>query len=82
MFGTIRFVIATVFFLVIFAYALAPALSQVTNALQAAMISDGAATGVIGSMETALFLGMPLVMLGGVLLIGFVVATGLRGTSR
>jgi len=31
MFGTIRFVIATVFFLVIFAYALAPALSQVTK---------------------------------------------------
>jgi len=29
-----------------------------------------------------LFLGMPLVMLGGVILIGFVVASGLRGTSR
>lgn len=82
MFSTIRFVIATVFFLVIFAYVLAPALSQVTDALQGLMISDGAATGVIGSMETVLFLGMPLVMLGGVLLIGFVAATGLRGTSR
>jgi len=82
MFSTIRFVIATVFFLVIFAYVLAPALSQVTDALQGLMISDGAATGVIGSMETVLFLGMPLVMLGGVLVIGFVVGTGLRGTSR
>lgn len=82
MFSTIRFVIGTVFFLVIFGYALAPALSQVTDALQGLMISDGAATGVIGRMETVLFLGMPLVMLAGVMVIGFVVATGLRGTSR
>jgi len=82
MLRTLRFVVAMVFFLVVFVGVIAPALSQFSAAMEGAMISDGALTGVIGTTETVLFLGMPLVLLGGVILIGFVVASGLRGTSR
>lgn len=82
MLRTLRFVVAMVFFLVVFVGVIAPALSQFSSAMEGAMISDGALTGVIATTETVLFLGMPLVMLGGVILIGFVVASGLRGTSR
>jgi len=46
------------------------------------MESSGPLVGLIADVETALFLGMPLLLLGGILLVGFVVASGLRGTSR
>jgi len=32
--------------------------------------------------DTALFVGLPLILLGGTLVLMFVIATGLRGTSR
>jgi len=46
------------------------------------MSSTGPLVGLIDTVETALFLGMPLLLLGGIILVGLVVASGLRGTSR
>jgi len=57
----------------------APALEEVTDAVTAV---DN--TGIIAydGVLTALFYGMPMLLLGGVILVVFVVATGIRGTSR
>lgn len=80
MLRAIKFVTATVFFLVLYITTLAPAIEDVSNSLQT--VNGGAGPlDMWGAVETALFLGMPLVLLGGVILIGFVIAFGIRGTS-
>jgi len=82
MLSTIRFVVATTLFLVLFGFVLAPALNTVSDNIEGSMETSGPLVGLIADVETALFLGMPLLLLGGILLVGFVVASGLRGTSR
>ena len=82
MLSTIRFVVVTTLFLVLFGVVLAPALNTVSDNVEGSMESSGQLVGLIAEVETALFLGMPLLLLGGILLVGFVVASGLRGTSR
>jgi len=73
------YLVTVVFFLVVYVTLVAPALEQVTDAVTAVD-----STGLIAydGVLTALFYGMPLLLLGGVLLVLFVVATGIRGTSR
>jgi len=77
MLRAMAFLVSMVFFLTIYITIVAPAIEQVSIAVQAT-----SAPGISFSMiDTALFVGMPLVLLGGIILVLFVVATGLRGTS-
>jgi len=78
MISTIRLIVAMLAFLVVYAFIIAPALADFINAIRP--FTGGAIGGTIGTAETVLFLGMPLVLLGGILLLGFVIASGLRGT--
>jgi len=80
MIRVIRYVVALIVFLIIYITVLAPALSQITSAVQTATPA-GPLSGVIDPLETAIFVGMPLILAAGVLIIGFVVAVALRGTS-
>jgi hypothetical protein len=79
MINTIRLIVSMLAFLVIYAFVIAPALQQFITAVEP--FSDGAIGGVFGPTQTALFLAMPLLLLGGIIVLGFVIATGLRGTS-
>jgi TRAP-type C4-dicarboxylate transport system permease small subunit len=77
MLRAIGFLVSMVFFLTIYGFVLAPALEKVSSSVQAA-----SAPGIpFGIFNTVLFVGMPLVLLGGVILVVFVIATGIRGTS-
>jgi hypothetical protein len=77
MLRAIAFLITMVFFLVIYAFVLAPALEIVSSSVQAA-----SQPGIpFASIDTVLFVGLPLILLGGVILVVFVIATGIRGTS-
>jgi len=77
MLRAIGFLTSMTFFVVIYAFILAPALEIVSNSLQAA-----SAPGIsFANIDTVLFVGMPLGLLGGMILVVFVIATGLRGTS-
>jgi len=80
MLGTVRFLMAMIIFLIIYITLLAPALDTAVTAL-AGQHPENAAFGGYAAVETALFVGMPLVMVGGIILVGFIVAFGLRGTS-
>jgi len=77
----IRYMFVTILFLIVYITIVAPPLAAVTNRLSAANGSGGAVTGVIGDLETVIFVGMPLILLAGIILIGFIFAVGIRGTS-
>jgi len=81
MLNVVRYVTALLVFLLIYVTVLAPVLSQLTGSLQSAT-TQGPLSGIIDPLETAMFVGMPLVLAAGVLLIGFIIAVGIRGTSR
>jgi len=81
MFRAIRYATVTAFLLVIFAFMLGPALQRVITELQSVMSGSSLTSSVIGNTTTFLFIGMPLLLLGGVLVATFFVAVGLRGTS-
>lgn len=81
MFRVIKYVLTTSFILVVFATTLGPALQRVITELQTVMVSNGQTDSVIGSTETVLFLGMPLLFIGGAVVLAFFVAVGIRGTS-
>jgi len=72
------YMVTIVFFLSVYVTVLAPAIEQVSSAIQAE-----SAPGISFELiDTALFVGLPLILLGGTLVLMFVIATGLRGTSR
>jgi len=77
----VRFATVTTFLLVLFAFVLAPPLQSVISELQAAFNSSGLTGSVIGRTTSFLFIGMPLLLLGGALVAAFFVAVGIRGTS-
>jgi len=77
----VRFATLTTFLLVLFAFILAPALQTVISELTSVMASSSLTSSVIGNTTTFLFIGMPLLLLGGALVATFFVAVGLRGTS-
>ena len=77
----IRYMFVTIIFLIIYITIVAPPLAAVTDRISAANPSDGVVTGVIGDLETVIFVGLPLVLLAGIILIGFIFAVGIRGTS-
>jgi len=76
----IRYMFVTILFLIIYITIVAPPLAAVTDRLSAAN-PGGVATGVIGDLETVIFVGLPLVLLAGIIIIGFIFAVGIRGTS-
>jgi hypothetical protein len=77
----IKFVIATSFFIIAYLTILAPALDRVSNTVQSVDNTGGIA--IYETLETVLFVGMPLIFVGGILVVVFVVAAGgRRGTSR
>ena len=84
--SNIKFLTVMVFFLVLMVTVLLPVIEQIANTVVPLQPSgDGvtlAITGVIDTTLTAVFVGMPLVLPGGVILVSFVIAGGLRGTSR
>jgi hypothetical protein len=80
MFRTIKLVVAMSVFLVLYVTTIAPAIEDVSSSIQTINGNTGPLS-MWGSVETALFVGLPLVMLGGIILVGFIVAVGLRGTS-
>jgi hypothetical protein len=82
MLGTIRYVIGILVFLGIYATVLAPALSQVTDQIFQATPEGAVNTSLITTLETVMFVGLPMILMAGVIVLGFVVAVGLRGTSR
>jgi len=71
------FLITITFFLVIYTTIVAPALEMVSTSVQS-VSAPGISFDLI---DTALFVGLPLILLGGTIVVLFVVATGLRGTS-
>ena len=77
----IRYMFVTIIFLIIYITIVAPPLAAVTDRLSAANPSNGVVTGVIGNLETVIFVGLPLLLLAGIILIGFIFAVGIRGTS-
>lgn len=79
--NTMKFTLAMMFFLVLYVTALAPAIEIVANTVSGLQPADPVITS-LPAIETALFLGMPLLLLGGTLVTLFVVASGLRGSSR
>jgi len=81
MLGGIRFVIASTFFIIAYLTILAPAIDSVSNSVQSLDNTGGIA--IYQTLETVLFVGMPLVFVGGILVVVFLVAAGgRRGTSR
>jgi hypothetical protein len=82
MLGTIRYVVGILVFLGIYATVLAPALSQVTDQIFQVTPEGAVDTGLITTLETVMFVGLPMILMAGVIILGFVVAVGLRGTSR
>jgi len=77
----IRYMFVTIIFLIVYITIVAPPLAAVTDRISAANPSNGVVTGVIGDLETVIFVGLPLVLLAGIILIGFIFAVGIRGTS-
>jgi len=77
----VRFATVTTFILVLFAFVLGPALQRVISELTGVMSSSSLTSSVIGNTTTFLFIGMPLLLLGGALVAAFFVAVGIRGTS-
>jgi hypothetical protein len=77
MLRAMAFLVSTVFFLVIYTQLVAPALETVSTSVQS-VSAPGISFDLI---DTALFVGLPLILLGGTIVVMFVVATGLRGTS-
>lgn len=81
--SNIKFLTVMVFFLVLMVTVLLPVIEQIASTVVPLQPSGALAiTGVIQTTLTAVFVGMPLVLLGGVILVSFVIAGGLRGTSR
>jgi len=81
MLGGIRFVIASTFFIIAYLTILAPAIDSVSNSVQSVDSTNGIA--ISQTLETVLFVGMPLIFVGGILVVVFLVAAGgRRGTSR
>jgi len=86
--ANVKFLTVMVFFLVLMVTVLLPVIEQIAATVVPLQPSGENAnlaitiTGVIDTTLTAVFVGMPLVLLGGVILISFVIAGGLRGTSR
>jgi hypothetical protein len=81
MLGGIRFVIASTFFIIAYLTILAPAIDSVSNSVQSLDNTGGIA--IYQTLETVLFVGMPLIFVGGILVVVFLVAAGgRRGTSR
>lgn len=76
----IRYMFVTILFLIVYITIVAPPLAAVTDRLSDAN-PGGVATGVIGDLETVIFVGLPLVLLAGIIIIGFIFAVGIRGTS-
>jgi len=77
----IRYMFVIIIFLIIYIPIVAPPLAAVTDRISAANPSNGVVTGVIGDLETVIFVGLPLLLLAGIILIGFIFAVGIRGTS-
>jgi len=77
----IRYMFVTILFLIVYITIVAPPLAAVTDRISAANPSNGVVTGVIGDLETVIFVGLPLLLLAGIILIGFIFAVGIRGTS-
>lgn len=78
----LRFLVAILFFAVLYITTLAPALETTSNDIKAQQPDNPAVAGVITDLETALFVGMPLLLVGGIIVTVFVISVGLRGTSR
>jgi hypothetical protein len=78
----IRYMFVTIVFLIIYITVVAPPLAAVTDRLSIANDpSGGVSTSVIGNLETVIFVGLPLILLAGIIIIGFIFAFGIRGTS-
>jgi hypothetical protein len=77
----IRYMFVTIVFLIIYITIVAPPLANLTSAISTANQGNTVAVGVIGNLETVIYIGLPLVLLAGVILIGFIFAFGIRGTS-
>jgi hypothetical protein len=77
----IRYVFILIIFLIVYVTIVAPPLARVTQRFFELNPSNGAVVGVIGDLETVIFVGLPLVLLAGVVSIGFIFAFAIRGTS-
>jgi len=78
----IRYMFVTIVFLIIYITVVAPPLAAVTERLSIANNPNGGvSTSVIGNLETVIFVGLPLILLAGIIIIGFIFAFGIRGTS-
>ena len=78
----IRYMFVTIVFLIIYITVVAPPLAAGTDRLSIANDpSGGVSTSVIGNLETVIFVGLPLILLAGIIIIGFIFAFGIRGTS-
>lgn len=81
MFRATKLLVGMVFFLVVYAGVLVPALQRVSSSISGMTPTGGVDPGIIGTTETVLFLGLPLLFLGGIILVVALIAVGIRGTS-
>jgi hypothetical protein len=81
MFRAVKLLVGMVFFLVVYVGVVAPGLQRVSSSISGLTPNAGVDPGVIGTTETVLFLGMPLLFLGGIILVVALIAVGIRGTS-
>jgi hypothetical protein len=80
MLGNIKFLVAMAFFTVLYVTTVAPALESVAADIKS--VGGASTVAIIEGIETALFVGLPLVFVVGIVLVTFVSASGLRGSSR
>ena len=81
MMRAIQFTIASTFFIIVYLTLLAPGLDLVSNTIQG--VDNTGGISIYGTLETVLFLGMPLIFIGGIIVVVFAIAAGgRRGTSR
>jgi hypothetical protein len=81
MFRVLRYLIVLATTLAIFATTLAPALQTVVTELTSVMSTNEFTSGVVGNTTTVLFVGMPLLFAGGAVVLAFLIAVGIRGSS-
>jgi len=75
-----RLLVGMVAFLVIYGFVIAPSLETAFTAMSP-FFQGAIGISVVENTQTVLYLGLPLIMLGGIIVVSFVIAVGLRGTS-
>lgn len=75
------FLVMAVFTVVVYYRAVAPAYVDLTETSQAIIGGEGPLAGQLGTLDGIMLIWLPLIWTVGVLLVGYVISVGQRGTS-